>query len=255
MSTTQPTPPAAPSPATQAPATAPATTTAPTTPLSTQPVYPILKYRPIAGYPGFTYQKVNSAEEEAALMNPSGDAATLAGEIQWYNTPGEAQLARSAAHRPFEEFGQEILAPIGVPVPLRPQFAAQFAGALPDTPGAAPAAEEAIYPLLKYQAIDEPPGFKYVKMMSPADETTLEASNAGIWYDTPAEAIANPPAPPPEPKNALGVRPVQTSLGSAPGPAVPENAGGSDAPQPQAQQAKADPRENGKKKPPNGGRR
>jgi hypothetical protein len=211
MPTRQPTPRAAATSATMAP---PA------------PAYPIIKYRPIPGYPGFTSQKVNSAAEEAALTNPTGDAASVEGEIQWYDTPTEAQLARSAAHRPFEEYGQEIWAPIGVPVSLRPQIAAELAGAqigraLPDS--------EPAYPLLKYQASDKPPGFRYVKVMNPADEATLEASGAGTWYDTPAEAIANPPArlrtpPPPPPPDQPPASTAASQASTMPPPPDPPQA-------------------------------
>jgi hypothetical protein len=50
-------------------------------------------------------------------------------------------------------------------------------------------------------------------------------SGSGLWYDTPAEAIANPPTDQPPVRNA-GQRPPQSSLGSEKGPTLPEGAGG-----------------------------
>jgi hypothetical protein len=229
-------------------------------------VYPRLKYRAIPEHPGFAYIKVNSAEEEAALSDPNNPANQAAppppggtqpplsadrpprtppdgmlktpqpgdspaipeGVFQWFDTPAEAQLARAQAHRPYEEYGRQIDVPIGISAPLAPQFISRMQIAAADAAAAAQPAAETKYPMLKYQAIDEAPGFKYVKMTSADDESALAGSGSGVWYDTPAEAIANGPAPV---KPGQGQRPAQTGADSATGPAAPEGTGGPAVPQ------------------------
>lgn len=63
---------------------------------------------------------------------------------------------------------------------------------------------EKTYPWIKYQAVTLPegvtpagdnPGFRYFKVAS-AEEEAMLGQTGDPWYDTPAEAIANPPSQP-----------------------------------------------------------
>lgn len=234
-------------------------------------IYPRLLYQYSDVYPGFIYLKVESAEQEAAVI--AGDQSAIAAAKQsqqqppppagtqppppagahpaaapgdeaskppvddkgWYDSPDEARYARARAHLPYVEFGRDIGGPVtwppGTTEAMKGAAAAAFAppGGRSEEPPGPP------YPKLKYQAIDEPPGFKYVKMTNSNDDLALEGSGSGTWYDTPADAIAHPPA---REKAAQGQRPTQTSLESQPGPAMPEGKGGPSVPQPHADSAK-----------------
>jgi hypothetical protein len=267
----------------------PAAPVAPPAPATPQPLpviprtYPRLLYQYSDAYPGFTYARVESAEQEAKVLAGDqsaiaeakqsqqqpperwqrvrqGEKSDLAPESQqtgaerwkltqpgepaagaaaapatplapadllWYDTPEEARYARARAHLPYEEYGRDVSGPItwppGTTEAMKATAAAMYAQPAPP-PAAVP--EAAPYPKLKYQGIDEAPGFKYVKMTNPDDESALEGSGSGVWYDTPADAIANAPAP----GHAAGQRPTQTGFESQVGPAAPEGAGGPSVP-------------------------
>jgi hypothetical protein len=238
--------------------TAPVAGAAPAAPFPPQPrvdprTYPRLLYQYSDEYPGFIYLKVESAEQEAAVL--AGDQTAIAQAKQsqqrppdgkppaeaappdkgenpiiddkgWYDTPDEARYARAKARLPYEEFGRDIGAPILWPPGTTEAMKATAAAAA--APPAGRSEEPYVkYPSLKYQAIEEPPGFKYVKLMSEDDESALAGSGSGSWYDTPAEAIANPPAPT---AKTAGQRPTQTAMDSQKGPNVPEGAGGPSVP-------------------------
>jgi hypothetical protein len=268
----------------------PASPVAPPAPAAPQPVeqpeprtYPRLLYQYSDAYPGFAYVRVESAEQEAAVLagdesaiasakqsqqqpperwqrvregepkpegakfgaapdrpkkkgdTPDTEAAPLtAADRLWFDTPEEARYARARAHRPYEEYGRDVAGPItwppGTTEAMKATATALYAS---PQPGVAPAdaAQKDPYPMLKYQAIEEAPGFKYVKMTSPDDESALEGSGSGVWYDTPADAISNAPAPgAAKGTTTAGQRPTQTATGSQKGPALPEGEGGPSVP-------------------------
>jgi hypothetical protein len=272
----------------------PASPVAPPAPAVPQPqprpeprTYPRLLYQYSDEYPGFTYARVESAEEEAQIFAGNQDAiakakqsqqqpperwqrvrqgepkpedakfgadtapeaqqgagerwkrtkkdeaaaapvAPPAADLGWYDTPEEARYARARAHRPYEEYGRDVAGPITWPPGTTEAMkaTAEAIYAQPATPAAPAAADASPYPKLKYQAIDEAPGFKYVKMTNPDDESALAGSDSGPWFDTPAEAIAVSP----EPQKVAGQRPTQTGFESQVGPAAPEGEGGPSVP-------------------------
>ncbi|HEY2605561.1 MAG TPA: hypothetical protein VGJ10_06065 [Paraburkholderia sp.] len=108
-STTSASGPTGPAPAAAAPALPPPPRT-----------YPRLIYRAKDENPGYEVVRVNSADEEETAHKQAADeaaaavtvaTAAAAAAVQWYDTPGEAQAARVAAHMPWVEYGHEGVLP------------------------------------------------------------------------------------------------------------------------------------------------